>query len=286
MRTQPLEQATAIRSTHHPLTLEQIQRVAPSAFATEPYHGMSSRYAYIPTSTVIDGLMKAGFQPFAAAQSRARLDDKKAHTKHMIRFRAPNTTLALGETFPEIVLVNSHDGSSAYKLMAGLFRLVCSNGMIVADSLVGSISVRHTGNVIEEAASGSIQIVERMPVVVDAIARWKSIQLSAGEQAILADAAHHLKFADTDGKITTPIKPEQLLAPRRSEDSSPDLWSTFNRVQENLTKGGLTARQPYDVEHHRRGRRVTTQGVRAIDQDVKLNRALWTISEKMAEMKG
>jgi hypothetical protein len=268
----------SISSTRQPITLDDIRRSAPSAFAVEPYHQMSGRYAHIPTVQVIEGMLQAGFQPFAAMQSRTRIEDKREHTKHMIRFRAMNTALTVGSTFPEIVLVNSHDGSSAYKLMAGIFRLVCGNGMIVADSMIESLNVRHSGNVIAEVATGSLQLVERMPEAIDAIARWKQIQLTAQQQNAFAEAAHVVRFADSEGHIHTPIQPEQLLRVRRYDDNASDLWSTFNRVQENVIKGGLSAFDPTSR------RRSSMRGVKGIDQDVRLNRALWTLAEKMTEL--
>ncbi len=270
---------TPIRSKAVPLTLEQIQRAAPSAFATEAYEGMSARYTYIPTSDVIRGMMDSGFQPFQASQSRTRIEGKREHTKHMIRFRAQNAAMVVGDSFPEVVLVNSHDGSSAYKLMAGIFRLVCSNGLIVADSMIGSVNVRHTGNVIAEVATGSIELVDHMPVAIDAIERWKQIQLTANDQSALAEAAHIVRFADSEGHVDTPIRPDQLLRVRRWDDKANDLWSTFNRIQENTTKGGLHAYKPGAT------RRTGTRAVNGIDQDVRLNRALWTLAEKMAEIR-
>lgn len=261
------------------LTMEEIQRKAPSAFALEPYHGMSGRYAYIPTSQVIAGMAQAGFQPFFASQSRTKILDKKEHTKHMIRFRQAGMDLTVGGNFPEIVLVNSHDGTSAYKLMAGIFRLVCGNGMIVADSMIESLNVRHTGNVIEEVTSGSVELIERMPAAIDAIARWKEIQLAQAEQQIFAESAHVLRFADAEGHVNTPIQPTQLLRTRRYDDNGADLWSVFNRVQENVIKGGLSAYRPGTFS------RTTTRTVKGIDQDVRLNRALWMLGESMAAIR-
>jgi len=264
---------------NQPLTLEEIHRAAPSAFAAEPYGAMSSRYSYIPTSTIIEGMRQAGFAPFAASQSATKIDGKRGHTKHMIRFRSQSSAVALGDTFPEIVLINAHDGSSAYKLMAGLFRLVCANGLVVADSMMESIHVKHTGNVLEQVATGSMELVARMPEVIDAVARWKAIQLSSAEQTAFAEAAHVLRFADAEGSVTTPITPGQLLTPRRVDDSRSDLWSTFNRVQENVLRGGLRNYRRSNV------RRVTTRAVTGIDQDVRLNRALWTLTSRMADLK-
>lgn len=268
-----------IRSSRTPLTLDQIRQAAPSAFAPAAYGAMSSRYAYIPTADVIQGMMNAGFQVFAASQSRTAIEDKRQHTKHMIRFRADLQAIKVGEIFPEVVLVNSHDGSSAYKLLAGLFRLVCGNGMIVADSLVNALHIRHTGNVIAQVASGSLEIVESMPQVIDAVARWREIQLSVAEQGAFAEAAHTLRFADSEGRVTTPIQPAQLLQPRRWDDNRADLWSVFNRVQENVIKGGLAAYQANSR------RRTSTRAVRGIDQDVRLNRSLWVLAERLAALR-
>lgn len=203
----------------------------------------------------------------------------------MIRLRQTAAMMNVGDTLPEVVLVNSHDGSSSYKLMGGLFRLVCANGLIVADSLLSSQTIRHTGNVIDEVTHGAITIVQEMPKTIDAVERWRRIQLSQPERQIMAEAAHLVRFADAEGKVTTPIKPEQLLTPRRYEDNAKDLWTTMNTVQENVIRGGLSAREA-SPNRFRRGRRVTSREVTGIDQDVKLNRALWVIAEKMAELKG
>ena len=145
------------------LSTEQVQSFAPSAFAVTPYHKQSSRYAFIPTSAVIDGMRDAGFLPVSASQSRTRIEDKKEYTKHMIRFRAAASlqqSAVVGESVLEAVLINSHDGTSAYKLMCGIFRFICTNGMIVADDLLESINIRHTGNVIAEVTAGSNHILE------------------------------------------------------------------------------------------------------------------------------
>src|SRR5882762_7334975 len=166
------------------LSNEQIQAYAPSAFAVTPYHMQSSRYAFIPTSAVIDGMRQAGFLPVKASQSRTRIADKKEFTKHMIRFRSESSVAAqaiVGDSVLEAVLINSHDGTSAYKLMCGIFRFVCSNGMVVADSLLESINIRHTGNVIEEVVAGSNRILENGPRVMDTVQAWKGIQLSQPE---------------------------------------------------------------------------------------------------------
>ena len=279
------EIGTRANRAQTPLTLEQVARYAPSAFASHPHESRSDRYTYIPTVNVIEGMIKAGFQPFSASQSRSRIEGKSEFTKHMIRFRHQDTTsaLAVGDVIPEVILVNSHDGTSAYKLIAGFFRLVCSNGLMVADSTTGSISVMHKGNIIAEVIEASNDIISHSEKALTAVGDWSRLQLTDGEQKAFAQAAHTVRFADAEGKVSTPITAEQLLRPRRSEDTGADLWKTFNRVQENVIKGGL-----HGVQRDTNGRRlraVSTRQVKGIDQDVKLNRAMWALAERMAELK-
>ena len=271
----------------HELSNEEIRRTVPSAFAITPYHGQSSRYAFIPTSSVIDGMRAAGFAPVQAIQSRTRIADKKDFTKHMIRFRpvgALTQKAVVGESIIETVLVNSHDGTSRYKLFGGVYTFTCSNGMMVADSMLEAISIRHTGNVIEEVIDGTSHLLEAAPVVVDAIQNWKTLTLAPAEAKVFAQAAHELRFEidEETGKAHTAVTPEMLLAPRRRADNLPDLWNTFNRIQENSIKG---VKAWGDRGNGEGFGRITSRAVKGIDGDVKLNRALWSLAEKMAELK-
>lgn len=268
--------------TAQPLTLDAIRQMAPSAMAEHKHDSRTDRYTYVPTVAIIEGMQRAGFQPFEAKQCRTRQLDRKEFTKHMIRFRHESAMglQVVNDSVPEVVLVNSHDGSSAYRLMAGIFRLICSNGMIIADSLQASVSVPHKGNIIGQVIDASNGIVRQSHRTLEVVKDWQALQLTAGEQGAFAEAAHTIRFADSDGQVNTPITPAQLLGARRHDDQGSDLWRTMNRVQENVIRGGLTA-----TTRTARRRRVSTRGVNGIDQDVKLNTALWKLAERMAELK-
>jgi hypothetical protein len=268
-----------------PLTLDQIAERAPSALATRPYDAMSAKYTYVPTVEIIQGLMKLGFQPFSAIESRTRVEEKRGFVKHMLRFRHADMTKALvvGDVIPEVIVINSHDGECCFKLIAGLYRLVCSNGLMVSDAEIDSISVRHTGNILQDVVDGSQRLIGDAQKSLGTVQRWQQLQLTDGERNAFAESAHTLRFADSDGKITTPITPAQLLTPRRYADQGKDLWTTFNVTQENALKGGLSAIRRN--ENGGRVRRVSMREVKAIDGQTNLNRALWTLAEKMAELK-
>lgn len=268
-----------------PLTIEEIARRAPSAVATRPYDLMSARYSHISTLRVIEAMIAAGFRPFGATQSRTRVPGKAEFTKHMLRFRHEDVSqlLVVGDVVPEVVLINSHDGTTAYKLIAGLYRLICSNGLMVSDREIDSISVMHKGDVLKDVVEGSQKLIGDTQKSLATVQNWTRLQLTDGEQNAFAESAHTLRFADSDGKVTTPITPAQLLAPRRREDVGSDLWRTYNRVQEAVISGGISAVQR-DASG-RRLRRVSTRRINGIDQDVRLNRGLWELAAKMAELK-
>lgn len=276
-----------MHNTDAPLSLEQIARLAPSALAVAPHHSRSSKYCYVPTIDIIKHMMESGFQPFKATQSISRVDDKINFTKHMIRFRKLGD-VNVGDTVPEIVLVNSHDGTSSYQLMGGLFCKVCTNGMVVSEGTIGMVRIPHSGNIIDQVIEGSYRIISDSDRALMAITHWSQLYLTSGEQVLFADAARVTRFGDPDGNVTTPITPQQLLAPRRAADTGSDLWRVFNRVQENVIRGGIRGyiEPHYDGNQRIPGRRFRTREIRSIDQDVKLNRALWTLAEKMAELKG
>lgn len=258
--------------TAAPLTDDQIRRVAPSVFATEAHHSRSDRYAFIPTSEVLAHLRSNGFLPYQARQSVTRLDDRRAFTKHELRLRqAGQQLLQVGDVVPEVILTNSHDGSSGYQVSAGFFRLVCSNGLVVGDSTVSRISVRHSGNVAGEVLEGVYRVVQDIEPALERINTYRSVQLDERRQHAFAEAALALRY--DEGKA--PIQAGQLLTSRRYEDRGDDLWRTFNRVQENLVRGGLRGRTA-------NGKRTSTRAINGLDQDARLNRSLWILADALA----
>jgi hypothetical protein len=204
----------------------------------------------------------------------------------MLRFRPIGTDLIearIGGLYPEVVIVNAHDGTSSYKVMPGVMRLVCLNGMLVADKAHESLTVHHKGDVVSKVIEGSFTVIEDSKRAIETAGAWAQITLDRDERQIMAEAAHVIRFGDADGETDTAIKPDQFLRTRRTEDRDANLWTTHNVIQENVIRGNLTA---WGRDANNRQRRVTTREVKGIDADVKLNRALWMLSQRMAELKG
>src|SRR5256712_6771167 len=263
----------------HTMSLNHIRVAAPSVFAERPWDTMSAKYRFFPTVHVVEGLMQQGFLPVRAQQSCTRIEGKGDFTKHLLRFRhASMADSAVQSTVPEIVLINSHAGSSAYHLSVGLYRLICTNGLVVKSAGIEDIRVRHSGreSLIQDVIEGSYRIIEEAPRALAQVEQWQHLQLSPPEQEVLAEAALELR----DSALQ--VQPRALLAPRRWEDGQADrprdLWRTMNVTQENLMRGGVQGR-------NEQGQRRRLRGVTSVDGDTRINKALWVLAERMAELK-
>lgn len=253
---------------------------APSVFAEFAHDSLSSRYTQIPTIKIVDSLRNEGWMPVAADESKTRDTNRKGFAKHLLRFRHIDNigrTLNVNDKFQEICLLNSHDGSSSYQLHAGIFRLACSNGMIVADSTLQKQAVRHSGDIIGNVIEGVYSIVEDLPRVEAQIEQFKNLILTRDEQRALAKSGLALRWEEN-----APVQPESLLSVKRADDRTDDLWTVFNRIQENMIKGGLSG---YTRDSLGRPKRTTTREVRSVTENVRLNKALWTLADEMAKLK-
>jgi len=264
-----------------PLSEDQMRAAAPSIFAQGKHVSRSERYTYIPTIEVLRGLRKEGFEPFMVAQGSSRVEGKAEFTKHLIRMRHAGQVQTKPEA-NEIILINSHDGASSYQMLAGMFRFVCCNGLVVGD-VVEDIRIPHKGNIQGEVIEGAFRVLDEFEAVEEHSDAMKSLQLGQREELAFAHAALALRFGErlsetTGEQLPAPVTAEQLTQSRRAEDAGRSLWTTFQRVQENVMRGGQTGRNA-------QGKRIQTRPVGSIDRGVSLNRALWMLAEEMRKLK-
>lgn len=268
--------------TGQPLSNAMIGLHAPSILAAAPHESRGARYRFIPTIDVIEGLRREGFAPFEVRQTRCRVPGKRDFTKHLVRLRHQSSGYgSLSAEVPEIVLVNSHDGTSSYQLLSGIFRMVCSNGLIAGD-ICDDIRIRHSGNIVDDVIEGSFRVLDNVKAVTERIDTYKATVLDVREQAAFCAAAAELKWgSDDNGNSLAPVTGDSVLrlaGENRWEDRGGDAWRVFNRVQENLLKGGIRGRSTS-------GRRTTTRAVNGVSENVRLNRALWTLMDHLVEHK-
>lgn len=267
---------TSARILAHPgqyLDLGYVADKVPSIAALEAHESRSERYTQIRTLDVLRGLQKEGFEVIEARQGRCRNKAKQEYTKHLLwlqhRDALQQTERKVGDEFFRIGLLNSHDGTSSYRLMSGVFRLVCLNGMVTGQTY-SDVRVPHRGDVTGRVIEGVYSVVGESEQVVSEIADMRALTLNDDAQTMLATAAAQLRWEDPE---KMPIQPRQLLQARRWEDRGADLWTTFNRVQENVLKGGQRGRINPDS-----GRRMGARVVTSIDEDIRINRNLWDIA--------
>lgn len=283
--------ARSVRATgESPLTPDQIRRVAPSIFTGGQHGRCSDQYRCIPTIAILEELAGRGFHPYEVAQSQSRDENKRTFGKHRVRLRHESETRlsATNQIYQEIVLINSHDGTSSYRMMGGQFRQICANGMIVSEGVLPSVRVKHTGNVTEGVLDGCQEILRGMPLVAQSVRSMQSLVLSPDEQVEFARAALRVRYGDSQPPVTA----DQILKPRRQEDHGPDLWRTMNRVQESLMRGGITYVQRPPAPHLSDARvvghrllRNKTRAVNGIGQNTNLNRAIWQLAEELIARK-
>ena len=258
------------------LSHAQIQRVAPSVFATEPHSRVTDKYGFVPTIELVEAIEEEGWFPVVARQSVVRDDSRRGFQRHLLRFRQENPT-NVGDSVTELVLLNSHDGSSSFQLDLGLFRLVCSNGMVTPVSSAGGMRFRHGKEVVNSVIEGVYDLVDETPQLAERVDRFSRVALDPGEQDLYARTALALRYGE-DWQDKSPVQPHALLGARRNADAGDSLWLTMNRVQENLVRGGLRGRSST-------GRRVRTRAIHSVHEDVRLNRALWRMTEEFAALK-
>lgn len=266
-----------------PLTIAQLKDRAPSVFATRAASKMSENYTFVSSLQAMDIMTKVGLVPVDASQRRSKSDPTAA--RHLVRLAFKSDiekakARKVGETIPEVVLVNSHNGRSAFKLYYGLFRFVCANGLIVSDHEIGATR-RHIGSA--EAILDEVEnLLEQGESVIKRVQRMQHTMLTEAQRLKFAQRALELRYLTKDQELDTAklptIQPAQLLVPRRPEDIGLDLWHTYNVVQENMVVGGLTGKSS-------NGRATHTRQLRDVRKLVAVNTGLWDLASGLIRVK-
>lgn len=269
------------------LSDDDLMRKAPAIFAPVAHSSRSDKYAFVPTAPVVQKLRTLGFEPYGVSAANVRDHERNGFQKHLVRMRHHSNVAGDKGGCAELILITSHDGSCSWRMLAGWFEFLCTNGLMVGDK-AAEVRVAHKGThgeVLQAVADGARNMVEYLHRISTHRGVMQQVQLTDNEQQAFAKAALCTRYEE--GKV--PLEPTQILTPRRREEghsgrngfftAKPDLWTTFNVVQENLVRGGLTGR---DAKNNRRKQRE----IKGIDQNEKVNRALWTLTSEMAKLKG
>lgn len=256
------------------LSTEQIKSKAPSIFTSTAAQGVSDKYTHIPTSNVIDDMDLLGWKVVDAKEVKARKGI--GFQKHLLVFRNEDVVIngADGDTvFPQILLTNSHDGKNSFTFTAGLFRMICENGLVVSTEQFEDVKMRHMGYTFEELQEQIKGMVERLPLTVESMNKMKQIEMSQEAALEFARKAVATRFKENEiENISVDIN--ELLTPTRNEDAGSDLWSVFNVVQEKILEGDFNYTFGVKVRKARK--------IKNFNQDLKINKELFNLALEYA----
>lgn len=254
------------------MTKEQMQEAAPAVFTTTPSKEVSKHYTHIPTSKVIDDMEMLGWGVVDVKEVKARKASTRGVQKHMVVFRNPEVVIngEDGDTvFPQILLTNSHDGKNAFTFTAGLFRMICSNGLVIATDKFEDVKMRHMGYTFEDLQVNIREMVGRLPLTVESMNQMKAIEM--GEEAALEFAKKALECRFNRKEVSRiKVDLKELLNPTRKEDMGNDVWTVFNVVQEKLIEGDFDYISGTKVRKARK--------VKNFKQDQKINKELFSLA--------
>ena len=248
---------------HQALSDDDIRVVCPVAFKETMSSkeirnlGLSKHYSFVPTSNVINDLRSMGWECVDAKQVKARKKSTRGYQKHMLTFEHPDykidqvkeveledgtteTQIQPATEYPQLLLTNSHDGGNAFQLSAGIFRLVCSNGLVIKTEDYGSARLVDKGYSFEAVQKLVNEFVETIDETLTRITAMKEVELNKAQQIEFAKQAALLRFTAksyNEDNIGDIVDLDDLLNVERKEDAGNGLWEVFNRVQESLVNG-------------------------------------------------
>ncbi len=276
------EQQQAIRNTiqqkmdsRETLTMSDIETICPAVSTPTPSPelrkelGITDRYVHVPTTQVIEDIQKLGWNPIEALQVKAR--KRKGHQRHMIKFVNPDFIVEGSDEYPELLLSNSHDGTTSFTLDVGIFRLICSNGMVIKSQDFGSMKIRHYGYDFSTIKDAVNDLMEKIPGYLQQVEDMKQHKLEKEQMLDFARKAAMLRFAKSNEEsIEKIVDLTDFLESTRKEDEGDGLWEVFNRIQEKVVNG------KFQYAFGKKERKA--RPVKGFKQQVKLNQDLWELA--------
>ena len=255
------------------LSMDEIRHQAPSVFTETPSKNVSKHYTHIPTSNVITDMEKLGWNVIDVKEVKAR--KQVGVQKHLVVFRNNDVVINGddGDTvFPQILLTNSHDGKNAFTFTAGLFRMICENGLVISTQELENVKMRHMGYTFEELQVKIKEMVERLPLTVESMNTMKATEIKEKEALKFAKKALTTRFTEDQIKVFK-IDLKELIKPVRKEDQGNDVWSLYNVVQEKIITG--------DFEYTTGTKARKAREIKNFNQDLKVNKELFAMANEL-----
>ena len=191
-----------------------------------------------------------------------------------MRFRHFDDLLRPQDNAVELLLFNSHDRSKSFSISAGIFRFVCSNGLVISDTIYDTHKIKHLGERKNDVAHAVANITAIKPRLMQKVKQLESIELSEFEKESFAKYSIPLRFEEH-----LEVDHKDLLIPHREEDKKDNLYTVMNVIQENLLRGNVSG------TNKDTGRKFTSKEITSISKDLEINQNLWSLTEHIASIK-
>lgn len=257
-----------------PLTNKELLEKAPTLFTEQAHMETSEKYHFIKTIDVVEEIRTNNWYPVSVSEASVRDLSKDGYQQHYVRFRHFEDLLNPQDNAVELLLFNSHDRSKNFSINAGIYRSICSNGLVISDSVFESYKIKHLGDRENDVKNAVANITNIKDKLMNKVKQLGSILLSAVEKESFAKSSIPLRFEDH-----LEIDYKDLLIPLRTEDYKDDLYTTLNIIQENLIRGNVSG------VNKETGRRFTSKEIKSISKDVQVNKGVWDIAERIASIK-
>lgn len=257
-----------------------LRKLVPAAFSETFSPNLTDKYSHFSTQLFLDAFKKIGWEPYSAKQNGSSI-----HSRHMIRMMNPDLDYiqVKGDKIkPQLIIDNSHDGFSKAQIHLGVFRLICSNGLVISTpGLSTSIKWLHVGINQQVMIDILSETAEQYKVIGSNISNMQQIQLLRDQKQEFAIKAlayrDPQKFINEDGtindkKIHSMIDIADIYEPVRTEDESDDLWTLFNVIQERTVNGLFETTSP-------KGRKSSPKIITNSKRNLEYNKKLWTLAE-------
>lgn len=256
--------------------------ICPPVNAYSASAGVSDQYHFVHTGKIVDLLRQDGWEFRTAFLRKPRKGGDPLHKRHCVRMVHGSESASPSDPHPEIVITNSHDGTSCLHVLAGIFRMVCSNGMTIAEETFGGFKLRHDNIKLRYLGDDWLhrriqRVSEEVPTYVDACKQWAQIDMSRDQRFDFYRKAGELRGMDMAG-----YRYHQFERPLRREDDGQDLWTVFNRTQEKILQGGVT--NYFDFDYDKKYTQRVLRPVTDVKKMEDINKELYNLAGNYAAL--
>lgn len=229
-----------------------------------------NRYKFISTKEIVEALEQNGLTAVGATQANTRKPYRRSYVKHLLTFDMSSVDINIEGVKPQIMLLNSHDGTTSYQLFLGLYNTISNTSCVVGANTFDVQRVMHKGNKsIDEIIYKAKNCIDGFVDVLKTIDQMKQVEMSLAQQIEFAEQAIYARYDDLT------VDAMQVLQPLNDKDTEQNLWAVFNRVRTLVVDPGsmgFISTRPVNLNN----RKITT--IRNISKRVKLNRAIWDLT--------